>query len=125
MCLSSHPFFAQQIFRTRPCYLCKCRAVRAWGKGGGDRRWGGSAAALAPHIIGPGAQVRMSASSYLVTLPPRRKFEFNPKLGIDNPVLSLVEDHDLSGNPLTPWATPFPRDTRLYTAPRLLGNPSL
>lgn len=29
------------------------------------------------------------------------KFKFNPKLGIDNPVLSLAEDHDPSGNSLT------------------------
>lgn len=46
----------------------------------------------------PGTQVWMSAFSYLRDLPPCRKFEFNPKLGIDNPVLSLAEDYDPSGN---------------------------
>ncbi|XP_055279166.1 Na(+)/H(+) exchange regulatory cofactor NHE-RF4-like isoform X4 [Moschus berezovskii] len=48
----------------------------------------------------------MSAFSYLRDLPPCRKFEFNPKLGIDNPVLSLAEDYDPSGNlPQPPGTT--------------------
>ncbi|XP_050615342.1 Na(+)/H(+) exchange regulatory cofactor NHE-RF4 isoform X1 [Macaca thibetana thibetana] len=33
------------------------------------------------------------------------KFKFNPKLGIDNPVLSLAEDHD----PSDPWSLERPR----------------
>ncbi|KAL2807391.1 Na(+)/H(+) exchange regulatory cofactor NHE-RF4 isoform 2 [Daubentonia madagascariensis] len=33
------------------------------------------------------------------------KFKFNPKLGVDNPVLSLAEDHD----PSDPWSLKRPR----------------
>ncbi|XP_040114089.1 Na(+)/H(+) exchange regulatory cofactor NHE-RF4 isoform X3 [Oryx dammah] len=53
----------------------------------------------------------MSAFSYLRDLPPCRKFEFNPKLGIDNPVLSLAEDYDPSGNLPQPLGatTSFPQ----------------
>ncbi|XP_055279172.1 Na(+)/H(+) exchange regulatory cofactor NHE-RF4 isoform X2 [Moschus berezovskii] len=47
----------------------------------------------------------MSAFSYLRDLPPCRKFEFNPKLGIDNPVLSLAEDYD----PSDLWSLERPR----------------
>nr|XP_025122561.1 Na(+)/H(+) exchange regulatory cofactor NHE-RF4 isoform X3 [Bubalus bubalis] len=53
----------------------------------------------------PGTQVWMSAFSYLRDLPPCRKFEFNPKLGIDNPVLSLAEDYD----PSDIWSLERPR----------------
>ncbi|XP_058519753.1 Na(+)/H(+) exchange regulatory cofactor NHE-RF4 isoform X1 [Ochotona princeps] len=37
--------------------------------------------------------------------PATLKFQFNPKLGIDNPVLSLAEDHD----PSDPWSLERPR----------------
>lgn len=47
------------------------------------------------------------ALTYLGFLPPHRKFEFDPKLGIDNPALSLTEDLDPLGNALdlctAPW----------------------
>nr|XP_031526277.1 Na(+)/H(+) exchange regulatory cofactor NHE-RF4 isoform X2 [Vicugna pacos] len=53
----------------------------------------------------PGIHVQISAFSYLCPLPPCRKFEFNPKLGIDNPVLSLAEDLD----PSDLWSLERPR----------------
>ncbi|KAM4827908.1 Na(+)/H(+) exchange regulatory cofactor NHE-RF4, partial [Thomomys bottae] len=44
--------------------------------------------------------------SYWLPLLPCRKFKFDPKLGIDNPVLSLAEDHQDSSDP---WNLTQPR----------------
>lgn len=79
-------------------------AVQCWeGLGlGAEGLQGGEALQLpfAPQVEA-GTRVQMSsARSYLHPSPPCRKFEFNPKWGIDNPVLSLAEDFDPSGNPL-------------------------
>lgn len=55
--------------------------------------WGENAALLPSSLLCT-AGLRDTASL------TARKFEFNPKWGIDNPVLSLAEDFDPSGNPL-------------------------
>lgn len=61
--------------------------------------------------------------SYSLLLPLYRKFKFNPRLGIDNPVLSLAEDQDQSGNPLTPGNYCLSLETlQSHTASYLLGN---
>ncbi|XP_026634891.1 Na(+)/H(+) exchange regulatory cofactor NHE-RF4 [Microtus ochrogaster] len=68
-------------------------------------------------IGGGGSQLSISTSSrtwdpspathfsYVPLLPPYRKFKFNPRLGIDNPVLSLAEDQAQSD----PWNLQRPR----------------
>ncbi|XP_023603509.1 Na(+)/H(+) exchange regulatory cofactor NHE-RF4 [Myotis lucifugus] len=48
-----------------------------------------------------------------------RKFEFNPKLGIDNPVLSLAEDRGPSGAPAGPL---HPRPPSLQVARRIRAS---
>ncbi|KAG8522274.1 Na(+)/H(+) exchange regulatory cofactor NHE-RF4, partial [Galemys pyrenaicus] len=56
------------------------------------------------------------------------KFEFNPKLGIDNPVLSLAEDQGPFGNPCAPvqsypYSPHQPQPShRLQRASHLFGN---
>lgn len=61
--------------------------------------------------------------SYVPLLPPYRKFKFNPRLGIDNPVLSLAEDQAQSGNLLTPGNDYLSLETlQCHTASCLLGN---
>lgn len=61
--------------------------------------------------------------SYVPLLPPHRKFKFNPRLGIDNPVLSLAEDQAQSGNFLTPGNDYLSLETLQWlTASCLLGN---
>lgn len=93
MRLPPSPLSTQQVSRRQLLSPCKWCPGKGWARAG--RAGGGN----------PSADRNISSALG----SPCRKFEFNPKLGIDNPVLSLAEDHGTSGNPsLSLGSRPLP-----------------